>query len=218
MKPITSYEQLDKLGRVRLSPNFYMRDFLFSEIAAWYACQPNDLGEAPLLNVPEYPDRAIEAGKQLCVQLLEPLQATFGRITIRSGYRSPTVNAFGNVKELNCGSNESNYGAHIWDYPDAVRKEPGAMACILVPWFEDHRKDPSKWTEMAWWIHDHLPYSTLQFFVSGAFNIGWQKTPQRVITSTKGPRKLTSPDMVNHSGSHASEYPNFPALKSVSAN
>jgi hypothetical protein len=217
MKPITSYEQLDKLGRVRLSPNFYMRDFLFSEIAAWHACQPNDLGDVPLLDVPQYPDRAIKAGKQLCVQLFEPFQATFGRIVIRSGYRSPTVNAFGNAKGLNCGSNESNYGAHIWDYPDAMRKEPGAMACILVSWFEDHRKDSSRWAEIAWRIHDHLTNSTLQFFASGAFNIGWHNTPQRVITSTKAPHKLTSPDMANHSGSHPSEYPHFPKLKLTSA-
>lgn len=144
MKPITSYEQLDKLGRVRLSPNFYMRDFLFSEIAAWYACRLHDLSEAPLLNVPEYPDRAIEAGKQLCVQLLEPLQATFGRLAIRSGYRSPAVNEFGNKNKLNCGSNESNYGGHVWDHPDSIRNEPGAMACIVVPWFEDRRKTRRK--------------------------------------------------------------------------
>ena len=218
MKPITSYEQLDKLGRVRLSPNFYMRDFLYSEIAAWYACRQHDLSEAPLLNVPEYPDRAIEAGEQLCVQLLEPLQATFGRLAVRSGYRSPAVNEFGNKNKLNCGSNESNYGGHIWDYPDSIRKEPGATACIVVPWFEGHKeKHGANWTEMAWWIHDHLPYSTMQFLASGAFNIGWQKTPQRVIRSTSAPHKLTSPNMSNHSGSHASEYPHFPQLKLASA-
>ena len=206
MKPITSYEKLDQLGRVRLSPNFYMRDFLYSEIAAWHK----------LHNFPDHPDRAIAAGKQLCEQLLEPLQATFGRLEIRSGYRSPAVNEFGNQHKLNCGSNASNFGAHIWDYPDAVRQEPGATACIVVPWFEDHRKDPSRWTEMAWWIHDHLPYSALQFFTSGAFNIGWQQTPQRVITSFMSPRKLTSPEMANQSGSHEADYPGFPELKRAS--
>ena len=62
MKPITSYDQLDKLGRVPLSPNFYMRDFLYSEIAAWHQ----------LRNVPDFPDRAIAAGSQLCKHLLLP--------------------------------------------------------------------------------------------------------------------------------------------------
>lgn len=205
MKPITSYDQLDKLGRVRLSPNFYMRDFLYSEIATWHQ----------LRNLPDFPDRAIAAGRQLCTQLLEPLQATFGRLEIRSAYRSPAVNEFGNANGLNCGSNKSNFGAHIWDYPDSVRNEPGATACIVVPWFADRIANGGRWTEMAWWIHDHLPYSALQFFVSGAFNIGWQQTPQRVITSTLGPRKLTAPDLPNHAGKHAGEYVGFPGLKSA---
>ena len=205
MKPITSYDQLDKLGRVPLSPNFYMRDFLHSEIAAWHQ----------LRNVPDFPDRAIAAGSQLCKQLLEPLQATFGRLEIRSAYRSPAVNQFGNANGLNCGSNKSNFGAHIWDYPDSVRGEPGATACIVVPWFVDRLANGGRWTEMAWWIHDHLPYSALQFFVSGAFNIGWQQTPQRVITSTLNPRKLTAPDMPNHVGNHEAEYVGFPELKSA---
>ncbi|WP_295536226.1 hypothetical protein [uncultured Pseudacidovorax sp.] len=213
MKAVTSYDQLDKLGRVRLSQNFYMRDFLFSEIAAWHAGSTVDGTFLQLRNVPDRPDVAIETGKQLCNLLLEPLQATFGRINIRSGYRSPAVNAFGNSKGLNCGSNESNFGAHIWDYPDAARKELGAMACIIVPWQHD-RLRAHPWTEMAWWIHDHLPYSTLQFFASGAFNIGWQVTPQRVIRSTVAPQKLTAPDMPNHGGLHTSEYPGYPELRS----
>lgn len=212
MKTISSYDQLDKLGRVRLSKNFYMRDFLYSEIAAWHSGISADGAPLQLRNVPDHPDIAIEAGKQLCSHLLEPLQDTFGRITIRSGYRSPVVNAFGNANGLNCGSNQSNYGAHIWDYPDVDRNELGAMACIIVPWQHDRLPD-HPWTEIAWWIHDHLPYSTMQFFASGAFNIGWQATPQRVIRSTIGPQKLTAPGMPNHEGSHLGEYPGYPELK-----
>ncbi|MDR7299019.1 hypothetical protein J2X16_004387 [Pelomonas aquatica] len=212
MNAITSYDKLDKLGRVRLSQNFYMRDFLYSEIAAWHSGTDSDGMPLQLRNVPDHPDLAIEAGEQLCNLLLEPLQATFGRINIRSGYRSPAVNAFGNSKGLNCGSNESNFGAHIWGYRDVVNNELGAMACIIIPWQHDRLSD-HPWTEMAWWIHDHLPYSTLQFFASGAFNIGWQKTPQRVIRSTGVPQKLTAPGMTNHDGSHASEYPGYPELK-----
>ncbi|SUD95205.1 Uncharacterised protein [Ralstonia mannitolilytica] len=106
---ITSYEKLEEFGRVPLSEHFFMRDFLHSEIAAWHG----------LRNIPDHPDAAIYAGEQLCQQLLEPLQATFGRIHVRSGYRSPAVNEFGNQNKLNCASNASNYSAHIWDYPDA---------------------------------------------------------------------------------------------------
>ena len=82
---ITSYEKQEELGRVRLSEHFFMRDFLHSEIAAWHG----------LRNIPDHPDAAIYPGQQLCQQLLEPLQATFGRIHVRSGYRSRAVNAAG---------------------------------------------------------------------------------------------------------------------------
>jgi len=107
MGSITSYDKLEDLGRVRLSQHFFMRDFLYSEIAVWHG----------LRNVPDHPEQAVAVGKLLCEHLLEPLQATFGRIHIRSAYRSPQVNKFGNENKLNCASNESNYAAHIWDYP-----------------------------------------------------------------------------------------------------
>ena len=46
------------------------------------------------------------------------------------------------------------------------------MACIVIPWFADRLLEGTPWQAMAWWIHDHLPYSQLQFFPKlGAFNI-----------------------------------------------
>jgi len=78
MRKPQSVKSLEDLGRVRLSPNFYMRDFLYSEVANFYG----------IPNIPDNPDLAIEAGRQLCEQLLEPLNATFGRVCIRSAYRS----------------------------------------------------------------------------------------------------------------------------------
>ena len=98
-----SVESLEELGRVRLSPSFFMRDFLYSEIGNFYG----------VANIPENPDLAIENGKRLCEELLEPLQSTFGRIAIRSAYRSPKINALGNEKGHNCGSNEKNFARHI---------------------------------------------------------------------------------------------------------
>ena len=95
-----SVKSLEDLGRVRLSRSFFMRDFLYSEIANFYG----------MPNIPENTDLAVEVGKQLCQELLEPLQATFGRIAVRSAYRSPAVNQLGNEKKHNCGSNESNFG------------------------------------------------------------------------------------------------------------
>lgn len=61
--------QLEDIGRIRLSPNFYFRDFLHSEIAAAFG----------IVNQPDDLDLAIEAGTRLCHELLEPLHATFGK-------------------------------------------------------------------------------------------------------------------------------------------
>lgn len=122
-KVINSYEALEALGRVRLSKNFFMRDFLYSEIAAWHG----------LRNVPDDADSALEVGQVLCEELLEPLHSTFGDIHVRSGYRSPAVNRFGNENGLNCASNAANYGYHIWDYADPDGRR-GATACMVDPY------------------------------------------------------------------------------------
>src|SRR5690606_35905248 len=102
MRQPRSVRTLEDFGRVRLSDNFFMRDFLYSEIAAINGFR----------NLPDAPDLAIAAGTELCVQLLEPLQERFGRISVRSAYRSPQVNGFGNANKLSCGSNESNFAGH----------------------------------------------------------------------------------------------------------
>lgn len=194
---ISNYAQLDSLGRERLSPSFFMREFLYSEIAAWNGMR----------NVPDQPEIALKVGRRLCMDLLEPLQDVFGRIHIRSGYRSPEVNRFGNEHKLNCASNEANFAAHIWDYPDKTGKH-GATACIVIPSLVDYIESGGSWTSMAWWIHDHLPYSSLCFFAKmGAFNINWHEAPVRQIDSYAQPKGcLTRPGMDNHSGDHQAEY------------
>lgn len=201
-KPQSVYA-LENLGRVRLSRSFFMRDFLYSEIANFYGVP----------NLPEDPDFAIEVGKALCEQLLEPLQATFGRVAIRSAYRSPTVNQLGNEKKHNCGSNESNYAGHIWDRRDAQGNK-GAMACIVLPWFADKYERGADWRSLAFWIHDHLPYGQLQFFPKlCAFNIGWQETPARSIYSFIEPRGHLFREVQPEKGQHAELYADFPRLQ-----
>lgn len=194
----------EEFGRARLSPSFFMRDFLYSEISNVHG----------IANLPADPDLAIAAGGRLCEELLEPLQQTFGRLAIRSAYRSREVNAFGNANHYNCATNPRNYARHIWDRRDA-RGSMGAMACIVIPWFADRLQDGAAWQAMAWWVHDHLPYSQLQFFPKlAAFNIGWQEQPRREIYSYIRPRGyLTRPGMPNHAGDHADQYRGFPALR-----
>lgn len=203
MKTPNSVAALEDLGRVRLSPSFYMRDFLYSEIANMHGIQ----------NVPDDPDLAIEAGRNLCEALLEPLQATFGRIAIRSAYRSCAANEFGNQNRMNCASNENNFARHIWDRRDK-QGYMGAMACVVVPWFADRYESGTDWRAMAWWIHDNLPYGNLYFFPKlAAFNIGWHESPERRIDSYITPKGcLTKPGLDNHMGSHSTEYLGFPSL------
>ena len=200
MKPPRSVKTLETFGRTRLSPSFYMRDFLYSEIA--------QIEGIP--NVPDNPAMAIEAGTQLCTQVLEPIQRQFGRISIRSAYRSCAVNAKGaeNGNQYNCAGNVRNYAQHIWDVPDS-NGHIGAMACIVVnavvPWYER----TGHWQALAWWVHDHVPgYSSMYFFPKlCAFNIGWHQQPAKTIRSHVPPKGyLTKPGMDNHAGDHSGEY------------
>jgi hypothetical protein len=174
MRKPQSVKSLEKLGRVRLSKSFYMREFLHSEIANFYG----------MPNIPDDPDLAIEVGKRLCSELLEPLNDTFGRLAIRSSYRSIAVNELG-VGRHNCANSESNFARHIWDRRDQDEKM-GATACIAVPWFTDRYESGADWRSLAYWIHDHLPYSEMEFFHGDGmctFNLSWHEVPKKSITS-----------------------------------
>jgi len=202
MRKPTTVMSLTEFGRIRLSHTFFMRDFLFSDIASVHGFN----------NVPDNPDLAIAAGTRLCEDLLEPLQDRFGRIAIRSAYRSKEVNGFGNEMQragkagYTCASNESNYAGHIWD--ERYEGSMGATACIVVPGFWDKFQGEGDWRKLAWWIHDNLPYSGLYFFPKyWAFNITWSEVPGRSISSYAKPMgTLTAPGMANHAGSHESEW------------
>lgn len=203
MKQPTTVTALDEFGRVRLSQSFIMREFLYSEVANLHG----------IPNIPDDPDLAIQVGKRLCEDLLEPLQEKFGKIIIRSAYRSPAVNGFCNEQQkmkrkgYTCAENEKNFAGHIWDRRDA-RGHAGATACIVIPWFADRFEEGADWRALAWWIHDHLPYSALYFFPRrAAFNISWHESPKRRIDSYIDPKgTLTKPGMDNHAGSHAPWY------------
>jgi hypothetical protein len=198
MKKPTTVKALEDFGRTRLSDSFFMRDFLHSDIAAIHG----------IANVPDDLDLAIAAGTALCQDLLEPLQSRFGRISIRSSYRSAAVNQFGNINKLNCASNEKNYAGHIWDRRDAEGRM-GATACVVVNRFVPYYERTGDWEAMAWWVHDHLPYSDMQFFPRlAAFNLQWREEPVRAIYSYIPPRRgrLTEPGRDNWAGRHDAAY------------
>lgn len=154
-----------------------MRDFLYSEIGSFHERQ----------NIPENPDLAIETGRAFCQTLLDPLEETFGRIAVRSGYRSPTLNQFGNEIRLNCAANDHPLECHIWDRGQGDDRIAGAS--IVIPWFADCYKLGRDWRDLAWWLHDHLEYSEIWFFPKlCAFNLTWRPNPQRMISSYIAPR------------------------------
>lgn len=179
-----SYSGLDRLGRIALSENFHMREFLYSEVAVQYQ----------LRNVPEKArvNSAIEAGSKLCNLLLEPLQKQFGRVHVRSGYRSLEVNAAG--KKHNCATD--NRGFHTWDYP-SENNGIGATACISVPSISKAiLAGMVPYESIAWWVHDNLPaWSHLEFFATPehsdevCFNIGWLAQPLKMMTTWRGGAK-----------------------------
>ena len=198
MRQPNSVRALEELGRVGLSENFFLRDFLHSEIAVVHG----------FANIPDDPDLAIGAGTALCQNLLEPLLARFGKISIRSAYHSAEVNQFGNINKLNCGRNQTNHAGYIWDRRDA-QGHMGATACIVVNSFIPYYERTGDWEAMAWWVHDHLPYSDMQFFPRyAAFNLQWHENPLRRIYSYIPPRRglLTATGKANWAGRHDSAY------------
>ena len=204
MRSPKSVKTLEDFGRVQLSKSFFMRDFLYSEIS--------QIEKIP--NVPDHPDIAIEAGRGLCENVLEPIQDALGRICIRSAYRSSAVNSKGaeNNNQYNCSKNESNYAGHIWDVRDS-NGHIGATACIVVTSFLPYYEKTKNWQALAWWVHDNVPgYSSMYFFPKlAAFNISWhQEKPQKRIDSYVHPKGcLTNPKMDNHQIDHSGIYQSY---------
>ncbi len=197
---------LERFGRERLSKHFFMRDFLYSEIAAVHG----------IPNVPDDPELALEAGRGLCRDLLEPLHEIFGHVTVRSAFRCGDLNGFGNAHGFSCANNRTARTRHIWDRHDDER-HVGATACVVIPWFIDSEgyRNTGDWRPLAWFIHDHLPYSEMAFFpINAAFNLTWRvRDPIRKIRSYAPPKGiLTRPGYPNHAGDHSDLYPGFPTV------
>ena len=207
MRKPASMWSLETFGRVRLSRYFYMRDFMYSEISGFHGVP----------NVPENPDLVIENGKAFCTSLLDPLEQTFGRVAVRSGYRSPELNRYGNENRLNCARNDNPLECHIWDR--GVGDAAIAGASLVIPWFADRYAEGRDWRDLAWWIHDHLPYSEMWFFPKlAAFNLVWRPKPLRTISSYIAPRgtllRAGETPMITFAERQKS-YADFPPFKGI---
>lgn len=205
MRRPRSMWSLETLGRERLSRHFWMREFLCSEIGNFHE----------LSNIPDDPDLALERGRAFATTLLDPLEETFGRIFVRSGYRSAQLNAFGNANRLNCARNDYPLECHIWDLPH----RPVAGASVVIPWFADRYAKGRDWRDLAWWLHDHLDYSEIWFFPKlCAFNLAWRPDPLRRIDSYIAPkgtliRASQDPDLPP--GDRAQAYADFPPFRGI---
>lgn len=207
MRKPASMWGLETFGRVKLSKYFYMRDFMYSEISGFHG-HPN---------VPENPDLAIENGRAFCMALLDPLEETFGRVAVRSGYRSPDLNRYGNENKLNCARNDHPLECHIWDRGSGDAAIAGAS--IVIPWFADQYDKGRDWRDLAWWLHDHLPYSEMWFFPKlAALNLVWRPKPQRTISSYIAPRGMllrAGDDPNEPKSERVHRYADFPAFRAI---
>lgn len=207
MRRPASMWSLETLGRVRLSRHFHMRDFLYSEIGNFHGLQ----------NIPDNPDLAIACGRALCETLLDPIAETFGRVAVRSGYRSPALNRFGNQNRLNCARNDNPLECHIWDRGQGDARIAGAS--VVVPWFADRYARGRDWRDLAWWLHDHLDYSEIFFFPKlCAFNLVWRPLPLRRIDSYITPRGTLLATRADPGESlllRQARYADFPPLRGI---
>jgi len=69
---------------------------------------------------------------------------------------------------------------------------------------------------MAWWVHDHLPYSEMWFFPKlAAFNLSWRPQPWRKTSSyiaPKGTLLAKGAEPAEPGEVRAARYADFPAL------
>jgi hypothetical protein len=211
MGKLQTVKTLEEFGRIQLSKSFFMREFLYSE--------SSQIEGIP--NIPNDPDLAIAAGKNLCEKVLKPIQDALGRISIRSAFRASAVNERGaeNHNQYNCARNEASYAGHIWDVRDK-NGFMGATACIVVTSFIPYYEKTQDWTALAWWIHDYIDaYAEMTFFLKyAAFNITWHENPVRpkmIYGYVKNPHTekssgyLTKTGMESFSGSHEPFYQEF---------
>lgn len=169
-QPIKDVAALTDFGRQQLSEHFFMREMLYTEVGNFYG----------IPNVPDDPELALQVGRAVATLLLEPLKRAFGHVSVRSGYRSPTLNAFCNERfragdtACWCTDNDLNAARHIWDRHDSDGHLGGTVT-VFIPAYLEFYRETEDYRPLAWWIRDHIDdYAELFFFKNlCAFNIRW---------------------------------------------
>lgn len=206
MQCLTNVDDLNEYGRTRLSKNFFMREMLYSEVSNVHGVP----------NIPDDPELAVEVGRRFASEILEPLQDKFGKVGIRSAYRSSRLNAFCNEryeagdKACWCTDNDMNAARHIWDRRDAAGNL-GATATLFIPAYLEYYDTCGDCRPLAWWIRDNLPAYAEVFFFGPlcAFNIRWYEgSTNKAIWLLDPPRRelLTRSGEPDFEGDHSRFY------------
>ena len=213
----SSVAELTALGRERLSEHVFMRDMLYSEVANFHGLQ----------NIPQDPDLALHVGRNIAAKIIEPLKKAFGHVTVRSAYRSPSLNQFchDRHKELiaqghadgayYCSDNTYGASRHIWDLRDAGGHCGGTVS-LVIPWYLERYEKTGDPRPLGWWIRDNLPdYAEVIFYPwLCAFNIRWHETPGKQAIMIDGgsgvDATMTDATMGNFDGDHSEHYQGFP--------
>lgn len=220
MKRPETVSALTELGRVRLSEHFFMREMLYSEVANFHG----------MPNIPDDSALAIEVGRQLCTQILEPLHRTFGHVSVRSAFRSGEVNGYCNRRHEETGGRDAGYycsdnaysaARHIWDRRDA-RGYMGGTVSVVIPWYLPHFERTGDPLPLAWWIRDHIgAYAEMMFFPwLCAFNIRWYEGPSQkaiILDDGQEDRLLCDATMADWGDDRSPLYAGFPAFAGVPA-
>lgn len=205
-EPIDSVDALNRYGRERLSEHFFMREMLYSEVSNVHGVP----------NIPEDPSLAVDVGRTLCREILEPLRKAFGHVSLRSAYRSPTLNGFCNERFVAgdtacwCTDNSMNAARHIWDRRDEAGFL-GATATVFLPGYLDYYERTGDHASLAWWIVDNVPGFAEIFFFKQlcAFNIRWYEGPsEKAVWLLDPPNRtlLTKQGEPGFAGDHSALY------------
>jgi hypothetical protein len=122
------------------------------------------------------------------------------------------------VKPQKCAANPASHAGHIWDRRDA-KGRMGACVSVVVPWFADRYAAGRDSRDLAWWVHDHLPYHAMYFFPRlAAFNLTWREAPERTISSYIAPRGrllAAGADPAEPPAARRARYRDFPPFRGI---
>lgn len=164
---LSQYRDYDALSRTRLSPNYILRDFLFSTEAARFGHSNYPSDDV---------NQVIASGKLFCDKVMEPVLEKFGRCAITFGYMSRETIERGWTLEDRISKKHSS-SPHHWDR-GTFGKEVYARVDILPFCVEDGHISRQ---DFGQWIMHNLDIDLLmQYRRSNVYCVTISPKPRRV--------------------------------------